>query len=399
MGRGRSRNYESDSSDDNYVVLAPGKKVFSSHHSHHGSDSGRRSRRGGSPPQDITVKNYLTLPQEGRRRATSTGGNAQPVINMIYEPSERSRSRHRAPSRASSSSCSGYSHSRHRHSGTIREEDLPYELRRKIDRLELEEEEERIKKRTERERILWQAERDEVERKEKKKREQILEDARIEAERKKKEAEEMKKKILAEEEDRKKKEKEKQEKEDREFEEKVKEKFLRAGKYSSLVRLGLQTDESSGYSLEHIEEVLHRKREKNKERDWAIDVSRPTYIKVRRKYLHPDTLDAYHLPWEWDSVSLPILLPFKPVKLTDLQRDDDYIIIKKYISHELQEELFEHTRVLHKRKLITGPMTKETTTITKLKPNDVRKDKDQMYLVREKSKSPARLRRASFFLT
>ena len=46
------------------------------------------------------------------------------------------------------------------------------------------------------------------------------------------------------------------------------------------------------------------KREKRPgDREWAIDLSRPTYIKVNRKYLLPDTLDAYQLPWEWDKVS------------------------------------------------------------------------------------------------
>jgi hypothetical protein len=34
-----------------------------------------------------------------------------------------------------------------------------------------------------------------------------------------------------------------------------------------------------------------------------LDANRPTYIKVHRKYLSPDTLDAYNLPWKWDSVS------------------------------------------------------------------------------------------------
>jgi hypothetical protein len=34
-----------------------------------------------------------------------------------------------------------------------------------------------------------------------------------------------------------------------------------------------------------------------------MDLSRPTYIKVRRRYLHPDTLDCYQLPWEYDIVS------------------------------------------------------------------------------------------------
>jgi len=32
-------------------------------------------------------------------------------------------------------------------------------------------------------------------------------------------------------------------------------------------------------------------------------LTQPTYIKVHRKHLSPDTLDAYNLPWEWDDVS------------------------------------------------------------------------------------------------
>ena len=34
-----------------------------------------------------------------------------------------------------------------------------------------------------------------------------------------------------------------------------------------------------------------------------IDLARPTYFKVHREYLSPDTLDAYGLPWTWDQVS------------------------------------------------------------------------------------------------
>ena len=30
------------------------------------------------------------------------------------------------------------------------------------------------------------------------------------------------------------------------------------------------------------------------------DGSKPTYMKVNRKYLDPETLDAYKLPWEWE---------------------------------------------------------------------------------------------------
>lgn len=85
------------------------------------------------------------------------------------------------------------------------------------------------------------------------------------------------------------------------------------------------------------------------------------------------------------------------------QRDEEYIIIKKYIDHGLQDELFEHTRKLKERKLITGPYIKETKTITTLTPNDTFVKKgDKMYVVREKSqtrsKSPAG-RRSSWMFT
>lgn len=39
----------------------------------------------------------------------------------------------------------------------------------------------------------------------------------------------------------------------------------------------------------------------------VVNLSRPTYIKVHRKYLSPDTLDAYQLPWEWDHVGSSLL--------------------------------------------------------------------------------------------
>jgi hypothetical protein len=82
-----------------------------------------------------------------------------------------------------------------------------------------------------------------------------------------------------------------------------------------------------------------------------------------------------------------------------LQRDEEYIIIKKYIDHTLQDELFEHTRRLKERKLITGPIVKETKVITTLSPNEYVKKGDKMYVVREKSKSPSRSRRSSWMFT
>ena len=70
-----------------------------------------------------------------------------------------------------------------------------------------------------------------------------------------------------------------------------------------------------------------------------------------------------------------------------LQHNHDYIIIKKWISQDLQDELFEHTRKYKEKKLlIMGPVEKDTTTVLKVRD----KSKDNMYLVRKKSKSPAR---------
>ena len=77
----------------------------------------------------------------------------------------------------------------------------------------------------------------------------------------------------------------------------------------------------TGYSPEYIEEVLHKKKAERANATLAIDLHRPTFIKVNRKYLHPDTLDHYGLPWEWDAVSFALLLPFAPSpthSLTDL---------------------------------------------------------------------------------
>ena len=34
-----------------------------------------------------------------------------------------------------------------------------------------------------------------------------------------------------------------------------------------------------------------------------VDLTRPTYTKIHRKYISPDTLEIYEMPWEWDDVS------------------------------------------------------------------------------------------------
>jgi len=74
------------------------------------------------------------------------------------------------------------------------------------------------------------------------------------------------------------------------------------------------------------------------------------------------------------------------ILLTCLQTDSEYIVIKQYVDQDLQDKLFKHTRMLKERKMIAGPVEKDV--ITTLKVRD--KSKDQMFLVRKKSKSPAR---------
>jgi hypothetical protein len=87
------------------------------------------------------------------------------------------------------------------------------------------------------------------------------------------------------------------------------------------------------------------------------------------KYLLPDTLNAYNLPWDWDEL------------------DGNYIIIKTYISKELQEELFAHTRRLREPRE-PKLLTETSSTHTELRVND--RNRDKMYLVRKKSPAPNR---------
>jgi len=66
---------------------------------------------------------------------------------------------------------------------------------------------------------------------------------------------------------------------------------------------------------------LHKKKQERASSALAIDLHRPTFIKVNRKYLHPDTLDYYGLPWEWDSVSnLPFAFKQQANKQTWMRR-------------------------------------------------------------------------------
>jgi len=88
-----------------------------------------------------------------------------------------------------------------------------------------------------------------------------------------------------------------------------------------------------------------------------------TLAQVHRKHLLPETLLAYNLPWDWD------------------ERDSNYIIIKRWITEDFQEELFAHTRRIREGKLVA----QTSSSTTELRVND--RNKDKMYLVRKKSPS------------
>jgi hypothetical protein len=90
---------------------------------------------------------------------------------------------------------------------------------------------------------------------------------------------------------------------------------------------------------------------------------------------------AYNLPWDWDEVSSSSIQKPPPSSNNNplLQHDSNYIIIKKWVTEDFQEELFAHSRRIREGKIIA----QTSSSTTELKVNDRKKDK--MYLVRKKS--------------
>ncbi|KAJ5230661.1 hypothetical protein N7489_011369 [Penicillium chrysogenum] len=111
------------------------------------------------------------------------------------------------------------------------------------------------------------------------------------------------------------------------------------------------------------EEKAKKEKEEKEKKEKEKEETKLTWIKVHRKHLLPDTLIAYGLPWDWD------------------ENDTNYIIIKKWIDDEFQEQLFAHTRRLREGKVIAST----SHSMTELKVNDRKKDK--LFLVRKKSPS------------
>lgn len=173
---------------------------------------------------------------------------------------------------------------------------------KKLDLLEKREEEEEQRRKYEQEQILKAAKKAEEKAKEAEMKKKAVEEYNfkhqqelaLKAEKaaaEKKKEDELKKKAVEEynhkQAEKAAKEKKDKEEADKAFRDRVRATFLKAG-----------------YSDESIERILEKEAKGGKdEQKKIVDLTRPTYIKVHRKHLSPDTLDAYSLPWEWDEVS------------------------------------------------------------------------------------------------
>lgn len=255
------------------------------------------------------------------RSAAGHGRHSPTQIVINNSPRDRRRSQHvyyyeddswdeedRAPRHRGRRH--GRSHSRRRESPTpspLREAEIEKQVEleqrlKKLDLLEQKEKEEEHRRIYKQEQIIKAAkeaeEKQKVEDMKKKaveeynmryKQEQALKAEKAAAEKKKEE--ELKKKAI-EEYNQKQAEKAAKEKKDKEEADKV---------FRDRVK---KTFRDAGYSDESIERMLANEGKGEKEEKKKImDLTRPTYIKVHRKHLSPDTLDAYSLPWEWDEVS------------------------------------------------------------------------------------------------
>lgn len=363
MGRSRRSSTSSDS-DYGAPIRITKTQVLPVSRSHSG-----RHRNHSPDTVVVNANSFLQLPGQGRRaRASSTSGQPAPVINNFYAD-DRSRSHSRHRERRDSSSSSEYHRSRSRH----RHPSLPADVFANLTLVERERDREKAIERAvrdakqkekddqaERERIIAQAKRDakQKERDDEEERERIVLQAKLKEEADKRKAEEKEKEIVDKWRQKEREKKDKAEQEKKEFDE----------KYEERVKLEFL---AAGYSESTIESIIKKRKDKERDNRLAIDHARPTFIRVHTRYLSSATLEHFGLPWEYD------------------RQDPDYIIIKKYISHELQEDLFDHTKSLKSRKLLEGPKVKR---LSGLGETILTADGSNLFVVKKKtrSKSPAR---------
>jgi hypothetical protein len=83
-------------------------------------------------------------------------------------------------------------------------------------------------------------------------------------------------------------------------------------------------------------------------KDKGVDLSRPTYTRMSRKYVSIETLNRYRIDYEWDQVR-PILGYLQVRANRDFQ-DPDYILIKRWVPGYEQDFLWAHTKQIRELK-------------------------------------------------
>jgi hypothetical protein len=278
-------SYDSSSSEELYTRIPRQHtrhgSVVSSHHHHHVH----------SPPPTAYGGANLAVPVVdvgGRKRASSTSGMPQPNIIINAGDTSRSHSRERARPRSRSrtryyddddSSIVEYVERRGRlsRSPSLYGAPVDYETAKALERLKIyekekaeEEAQKKYKAEMEIKKAKEQLEKAEAEKKEKELAKKAVEDWQREEDAKKAKA---------------KKEKEEQ---DKAVEDRIRQELIDRRWTSAEIEAFLKKDKAD------------KKASRN---EWQLDSLRPTYIKVHKKYLLPETLDVYRLPWDYDSVS------------------------------------------------------------------------------------------------
>ncbi|KAL8953059.1 MAG: hypothetical protein Q9222_001052 [Ikaeria aurantiellina] len=339
-----------------------------------GAGVGRSNSISGGRPAQIVINNSqyddFSPPHtsRSRRRSHASDYDDDSWDERAHSP-HRNRDRSRDPSwHRERSRRRSRSHSRRRHSHAREHESRspsPYwdlETERKMKKLE----------------ELERREAEEAAR-ERAKQEMIIAEAKKAA--KKKEEEEFKKRVL-EEAEREKYEKElkakkKKDEEDKMFKARLKQMYLEQGYSEESIEIMIaDAERKKGHGGHHSPHGPHSPHGahsphaighegaivKINEQMNVVNLNRPTYIKVHRKHLSPETLDAYDLPWEWDD------------------RDSNFVVIKRWINENDQDKLFEHTRRLREQRLLTNTAV------------ELKKEHGKLKLVREKSPGRERSR-------
>ncbi|KAI4164775.1 MAG: hypothetical protein LQ342_001750 [Letrouitia transgressa] len=241
-----------------------------------GFGAGRSNSMSGPRPNQIVFNNNQwedRSPSRDRRRSHGRSPFEDDWDERAHSP-RRHRSRSRERSRDSRRYSPHY--------------DLETERKmKKLEELERKEEEEAARERAKQEIIIAEAKAA----KRRKEEEQIRKAAVEEYEREKHE--------------KKMKEQKKKEEEEKAFRKRLKEMYLSQGYSEDSIDIMIEEGEKKKH---------HHHRNSHSDNDGALvpvtkitdvkvmDLRRPTFIKVHRKHLSPETLDAYNLPWEWDDV-------------------------------------------------------------------------------------------------